>query len=318
MNLSGSIAGASLGGLIGAILWIVIGYATGYEIGILAVGVGLACGMGAAIGAKGRAGTSGALAAACCALVAIVGARIVLVQLAVDQILREAMAGESTDIRGPDDDIFWTSFIADRIAQQREAAGQEIDWSATDHEDDLVANDFPPDIWAEAQGKWQGFSPADREAFCKVGIQSLLTSDENAAAGVRTFANIVGALYLNLKPMALIFTCIAMAGAFRVARNSRPAGSLSEAEADFASSESENEQAVLAAPPMSGLPKPPPPPPTPRAAATTAPKAAQADGPAPLGLPGMPPPSGQSRFPQRAQPPAAPGDGPLSGPPREG
>src|SRR5688572_1696113 len=71
MNVGGAIVGSVIGGALGGALWVGIGYATGYELGILAIIVGAACGIGAAMGTKGHAGVGGGLIAAIIALVSI-------------------------------------------------------------------------------------------------------------------------------------------------------------------------------------------------------------------------------------------------------
>jgi hypothetical protein len=67
----GSIALSILGGLLGTVVWYAIARATGFEIGWIAIGVGLAAGAGAAIGARGNEGLFTALIACAVALLAI-------------------------------------------------------------------------------------------------------------------------------------------------------------------------------------------------------------------------------------------------------
>jgi hypothetical protein len=222
MNTSGALVGSTIGAIIGCAAWVGVGYATGYELGILAVGVGIAVGIGAAIGAKGRAGTSGGIVAALVAIAAIVTARYVLVQIAIEREIAQAREAFGNEIPGPEDDAYWTGFIADRIVKQREDAGQTIDWSsvAGDDDDEDVAARYPADIWMEAQRQWKGIPTSQRGEFCAAATQTLITGDEH---DFRTVASIIGVLISNLHPMALVIMGIAAAGAFRVARNSRPA-----------------------------------------------------------------------------------------------
>ena len=137
-NLSGAFIGSCVGGVIGGAAWIGVGWATGYELGILAVGVGIAVGIGAAIGAKGRAGTAGGIVAALIAIASIVTARYVLLQMAIEKGITEARAEFGDAIPGPEDAEYWTSFIADRIVNEREEAGETIDWPYVD--DDQEGN----------------------------------------------------------------------------------------------------------------------------------------------------------------------------------
>lgn len=295
MNLSGAIAGGLGGGLLGGLVWVGIGYATGYELGILAIGVGLACGIGVAMGTKGHAGVPGGIVAALCAIVAIVAARFVLVEISLDQWLAEAAAENGEDIPGPDDDEYWLTFIADREVQQRMDAGDDLNWDDTESDDEMVENDYPADVWASAQEQWSNLSMSQRDEFCTAARQMIITGDAEDMAEFRGVASIIGVLVSNFHPMALFIMAIAVCTAFKVARDSRPAAEAGLEEA-FAAGPSPLEP--------TGLPNMPPPsqpvaPPSgaPRVGAAPQPPALGSS-PAPTGLPGMPPPSqsGPRRF----------------------
>src|SRR5687768_2424976 len=151
MNAGGALLGGLLGALLSGAVWVGIGYATGYEIGFLAIGVGFACGAGVAMGTKGHAGTNGGLLAAVLAIGSILGARYVIVQLAVSDWIREAAADS---MPGLHDDEYWTAYIAHRMMVDLEYSGSDIDWPSEDDVYDDVASSYPPQIWAEAQRNW--------------------------------------------------------------------------------------------------------------------------------------------------------------------
>ena len=269
-NNSGAFFGGSIGAVLSSLVWIGIGYATGYELGILAVLVGLGCGIGAAMGAKGRTGTSGAMIAAACALVAIVAARFVLVQISISNMIQEAAADESTQIPGAHDDEYWISFIADRLIRDGEQQGEEFDWSDTDYEDDELANDYPPEVWSQAQGRWNGLSSGEREEFCALGEKAIRAEQAQGEAAFRGVASVIGILVSNLHPMALILMGIAVSAAFKTARDSRP---IAPAQDDEFGNATPMPTATMRPPGgPTGLPGMPP-------------------SGAPTGLPGMPPPS---------------------------
>ncbi len=234
-SLSGAFIGSIVGAVVGCLAWIGVGYATRYELGILAVGVGIAVGIGAAMGAKGRAGTSGGILAALVAIAAIVVARYALLQMAINQQIAEVRTEFGSEIPGAEDDEYWTAFIADRIVRERESAGETIDWPYIDEDqEDNVAASYPLDIWMEAQRKWKDIPASQQPEFCAAAARSILSGDEEA---FRTVASIIGVLLMNLHPMALIIMGIAAAGAFKVARNSRPVDEAeSEGEAGYVQS----------------------------------------------------------------------------------
>lgn len=257
-NNSGALVGGIVGAVASSLVWIGIGYATGYELGILAVLVGIGCGIGAAMGAKGRAGTSGAIIAAVCALLAIVAARFVLVQMSINDMIRQAAADESAHIPGPHDDAYWISFIADRLIRDGEQQGEEFDWSDTDYEDAEVANDYPPEIWSHAQGQWNALSSSDRKEFCALGEKAIRAEQQMDEQAFRGVASVIGILVSNLHPMALILMGIAVSAAFKTARDSRPT---SPSQGDELATGPHTAAPTAATPPAgsTGLPGMPPP-----------------------------------------------------------
>ena len=221
-NITGALIGSLLGAVIGCAAWVGVGYATGYQLGIVAVGVGLAVGIGAAMGAKGRAGTAGGIVAAVVAMLSIVVARYIVIQVEITQQIEEARAEFGDEIPDSSDDAYWTAFIADQIITEREKAGETVewDWESEEDEEEWAGSGYPTDIWMEAQGAWGQLSMSEREEFCKAGTEMLLSGD---AEGYRQVASIIGMLISNLHPMALIIMGIAVSGAYKVAKNSRPA-----------------------------------------------------------------------------------------------
>lgn len=284
MNHAGTFAGGLAGAGLGAVVWIGVGYATGYELGILAVLVGIACGIGAALGAKGRAGTMGGVIAGLCTIIAIVGARFVLTEMTLDKMLREAMADQGEGIPGPEDGEFWTGFIADHIIDERVQAGEEVEWPESamfdDFEDEDIAAQYPSDVWDEAASTWASMGPVEREDFCAAGEKALVMGSAEDAEAFRGVARIVGALVSNLHPMALVIMGIAVVGAFKVARDSKPVDDGNEA-GTVVIAESEGERTF-------GLPTVKPPEPA-RPVAMAPPPTSEI-----TGLPGMPPPSGKT------------------------
>ena len=301
MNWMNALAGGLVGALIGAAAWIAVGYFTGYELGILAVGVGISSGIGVGMGAQGKAGTQGGILAAACAMLAIVGARYVLVQFEIDNMIREAAAGYE-DAPGPDDSDYWTAFCADRIIAEREEAGEEIAWpdDFDVYEDDERFNDYPSDVWAEARTTWNAVPVNEREEFCKAATQLMASEDAEGIQDFRTAYSIIGVLFANLHPMALVIMGIAMAGAFKIARDAKPVPNGLEV-TTFDATQPTGLPGMPAAQPTGAmgvmarpLPSDPlerPRPNMPQSRPTSAPQASDS---APMGLPGMPPPGSLS------------------------
>jgi hypothetical protein len=281
MNVGGAVAGGGVAALLSAAVWVGIGYLTGYQLGILALGVGLACGIGVAMGTRGHAGTAGGMIAAVWAVVAIVGARFVVLQLEINDMIREAGASVG-EIPGPENSEYWIAFIADRIIDERFEAGA-MDWEVPDeyYEDDDLANDYPSTVWAEAYQTWSDMSFSDRMEFCAAGRESILTGSAEDAESFRGIASIVGVLWTNLHPMALVIMALAVGTAFKVARDSHPVGEVEPGGAlGFEQTAPTGLPGMPRANPVTGGP--------PTGLAAIPPPGSER---APGGLPGMPPPA---------------------------
>jgi len=62
--------------------------------------------------------------------------------------------------------------LADRIAQRRMEAGQELDWPpGMPYEDAVEKADYPTDIWQEAERRWRGLTPEKQEQARKEARQ---------------------------------------------------------------------------------------------------------------------------------------------------
>ena len=222
MNWARALAFGVAGALLGGAIWVGIGYFTGYELGFLAIGVGAACGVGVAMGANGRAGVEGGILAATLAVFAIVGARYFIVKLALMDMARQAMAESSDFASDAGDDEYWISVIADQLIENMGDDAEYLQWPMDDEslDDDVIANDYPSEIWSQALGTWRGMSASERERFCAVARSEMA---REAEGGMEVAAGIV-TLISCFRPMSLLFLAMAVGTAFKVAANSRPAG----------------------------------------------------------------------------------------------
>ena len=292
MNFPGALLGGIIGAVISSAIWIAIGYYLNLELGILAVGVGLACGIGVAAGAKGHTGGApGGMLAAALAFLAIIAARFIIVQMDVEDTLREA-AAEIEDIPGPEDSVYWTNFIAQRI--ESDASYDDYQWPDEEaYEDDFLANDYPIEIWNDASQQWGGLSVIEKEQFCAQAKQEMSEDFQGSEDDARLILKLVNNLFANLAPMALVIMGIAVAGAYRVAATARPSGDPS------AGLDSYDDSGPTGLP---GMPAPTAPVPS-SATRTMEPPSSTFGLPGmpppssarPTGLPGMPPPSAAAR-----------------------
>ncbi len=154
------IIGAVIGGAIGAAVWAAIAHFTGYEIGYVATGVGVVCGLGAAITSGGGNAWAGAVAVVV-ALLAIITGKTIVNEIYVGQLesIKEVVQSEMTDqftldFYTPDDVILE---FADEIIFEREDKGRPIIWPTEDMtwEEALWPDDYPKDVIAQANQQWE-------------------------------------------------------------------------------------------------------------------------------------------------------------------
>lgn len=149
MRVIGAVIGGVVAGVIGAAIWGAIGYATNYEVGIIAWAIGGLVGFGVAWGNQGGdAGVASGLLASIIALASIVLGKVMVILFS----LQAFMGGDQLPI----------SCVADVIIDERREAGQRVAFRP-DFESESLEADYPPDVWAEAEGRWNAMSSEEQE-----------------------------------------------------------------------------------------------------------------------------------------------------------
>lgn len=161
MKLAGGVVGGAIGGAIGAAIWAAVAYFLNVEIGWIAWGVGGLVGLGTALGTGGGHPAAGVLAVAI-TVVSILGGKYASIQLALGGEKEEIVESALGQLG---DEEYVVSWIANEIASERENAGEEVAWPDPPEEGDgSIESEYPPDIWAEAEGRWQSLTPAEQGA----------------------------------------------------------------------------------------------------------------------------------------------------------
>lgn len=167
------LAGGLIGGILGAVVWVAIGYYLNAEVGYVAWGIGLLVGLGVRFAAASDgidpSPMQGVLAAVI-ALAAILGAKYVVIDFAVNDALGGAMMEFDTNLDSSD----MVLGIADEIIEEKEAAGQNVKWPpGMSYEEATSEEDYPKDIWASAEKKWSALSDEEKESQIAERQQSL-------------------------------------------------------------------------------------------------------------------------------------------------
>jgi hypothetical protein len=164
MGMLGPVIGGIFGGVVGVFIWVEVGYFTNYEVGYIAWGVGFLVGFGvryaAHMGGKDASPALGILAAVtaiCCILVA----KYIVLNLATKKYVNTALAEMHISFDGDDAII---AKIANQIVAIKMRRGDKIAWPEGMTADNAYQKpDYPPEIWKEAEQKWNNLDPKKRD-----------------------------------------------------------------------------------------------------------------------------------------------------------
>lgn len=161
--------GAIIGGLIGAGVWALISYQFNVEIGWIAIGVGVLCGIGAAMGAGGEGGVITGGMAALVALGSISLGKYAAVNWAVDDFVQSVM---SYEITLDDVDEQWAlQSLVDEICEERNERGESVGFDNPRLALDGASwpEDYPQSVRDAVHDKWDSFDLLEKQAY-KIGI----------------------------------------------------------------------------------------------------------------------------------------------------
>jgi hypothetical protein len=202
-----------IGGLIGAGIWAVISYGTGSEIGWIAWGIGFLVGFGVRLGAQEQHhGVVPGAVAVGIALMAIVLGKYMAVRMIINKEMSKLgldQASQRVDVESIKLDI------ADEIVLEYEAKKKKINWQKSklpkNFGDKPFADEFPPEIWKEANRRYEKLTPAEKEVRIAASQKSLtaLVEMTRGKAMDRGFAASFG-------PFDALWFLLASLTAFRV------------------------------------------------------------------------------------------------------
>ena len=212
----GAIVGGAVAGTVGALIWAGIAYFTGYELGWIAWAVGGLVGFGVLVGSAGERSNTAGVVAVVVAVVALLGAKYMTVQMLLGN------DAEITDafVSGLQEDELVISYLADDVAAQFADEGRPVDWPAgVDPSQATTRVEYPPDVWNAAQGRWDNMSHTEREQFradLTEMVSANVTEAMDAIRGELTQVGFMG----SFGPLDLIFFGLAVVTAYKVAAGS--------------------------------------------------------------------------------------------------
>ena len=210
MQIAKATAAAAVGAAVGAVVWIIIRNVSGYELGLIAWGIGVLAGLGAAVATAGKSDSSTGFAAGCVAVLAIAGAKFAFASMVYGEIMADF--GDETMI----------AWHADEVAMERADAGQEITWPAGyDYESAYEEEHYPADIWQEGESRWTARPRGEREQM----QQDLALEAVNYALTMENEDRLdefspVAILKSDLSPYDILWIILAFASALKIGSGS--------------------------------------------------------------------------------------------------
>ncbi|UCD24018.1 MAG: hypothetical protein JSW51_13465 [Gemmatimonadota bacterium] len=229
MNRFGALTGGVVAGSIGALLWAAIAYFTGYEVGWVAWGVGGLVGFGVVLGSGGHKSQAIGVLAVVVTVLALVAAKYTTVQLILSdgsELAEALVSGLEEDGEGLvaslEDDELVVSYIADEVVIEFMSEDRTVTWPAgVDPSQASTEVEYPADVWAVAQSRWDAMSLTEREEY-RNGLREMVTANLALALeevrGEMARVGFIGSFGL----MDLIFFGLAIATAYKVAANTAP------------------------------------------------------------------------------------------------
>lgn len=163
-------------GAFGAAVWAAIVYFFALEIGWLAWGVGLLVGVAVVFGNEGEKSKAAGTAAAIIAALSVIVGKYTAVQAFASET--DEMVAETRQLI-QDNDEYVISYLADEVVAEYEMEGRELHWPGDTLPMEAVAEtDYPADVWATAEARWDSMGPAGQEEF---RAQTATTFEETAA-----------------------------------------------------------------------------------------------------------------------------------------
>ncbi|MFK7884733.1 MAG: hypothetical protein AB8F26_11185 [Phycisphaerales bacterium] len=217
-----STIGACVGGLLGAFLWAVLIIAFNIELGYAAIGVGILCGFGAALGARGNGGMITGVIAALVTLFAISTGKMFAVIHFTDQMIAEYEAENDAYYENLSNsersDIAIVDFADEYLSDQLESA--ELDDQTREAYDRALVesyepSDYPAEVAQIARDRYDAMTPEAKDDYFDV-LQSQIepiTEAEKNDLYAEGFAATFGLL-------DIVFFLIAVVAAFKVGSSS--------------------------------------------------------------------------------------------------
>ena len=202
-------------GIIGAAIWAGLAYFTGYEIGWVAWGIGGLVGFGFTFASR-RSGALYGFIASIITILSILGGKFAY----TDLIIGEEMGSKTDFIEyGLSEflDELVLSYVSDEIIAELESSGETVEWPPdVDPEAADEEADYPPNIWAQANTRWNEMPTEDQHLY-RDDIAEIYTKGLNEQY-IESYKETYLAMFA---PLDLLFLGLGVITSFQIAARGR-------------------------------------------------------------------------------------------------
>ena len=164
MKFMGAIIGGLVAGIVGAVIWAAITILAQVEVGYVAWGIGALVGFGTSLGSRGG-GVAPALIAVLITVASIAGGKYAAIKYYTSDMDSSGIAYTGEDAVA--------SLIYEMPEEQKKEFESLPEVDEANYEDEIVSNDFPPEVWAWGQAQWADMSDDEQSAYIDTQKQAI-------------------------------------------------------------------------------------------------------------------------------------------------
>lgn len=218
MGMIKGLIGCLVGGAIGATIWAVVASMLDMEIGFVAWGVGVLCGLGMYVGAKGNSGIATGVIACVISLLSIAAGKIAVIHTLVQRHVAQS-ASESVYMRPVDADSA-PIFMADQLVEEYESQGKALTWpEGMDADTAEKPEDFPKELWEDATARWASMTDDQKTQYI---AQMEAVRSERMSIGMAAFDGVI--LVESLSLYDALWAFLALGSAFKIGSGNGDSG----------------------------------------------------------------------------------------------
>lgn len=202
------VVGSVIGGIIGATIWALVAYFAHLEIAWIAIGIGVLCGLGMALGVKGEGNFMTGAVAAVIAFLSICAGKYITVEMILQKQMKDERVAEKVKVTDEDAQMY----MANQLVGEAKTSGTKLAWPGGKEPEEGAdkPTDFPPSIWKDVQARWKAMDDSAKTQYV-AAVQR--QADQMMSALVDTVRQ--KGFLASFDFLDILFVLVAVIGAFK-------------------------------------------------------------------------------------------------------